>query len=86
MPSNELYLVVLPLIHISSGLVEHTLTLLPDKGFATEFFQNEVDTYVTMFTTRANKYLVGGHVIDYDVQTEPTTDGRVIVRVMQNVR
>jgi len=33
MPSNDLYLVVLPLIHISSGLVEQTLTLLPNRDF-----------------------------------------------------
>ena len=46
---NDLYLVVLPLIHLSSGLTEQTLTLLPSKDFATEFFPNEVDGYVNDF-------------------------------------
>jgi hypothetical protein len=87
MPSNnnELYLVVLPLIHLSSGLVEQTLTLMPSRDFATEFFENEVDDYVLMFTSRANKYLTGGHVTAYAVNKEKTEDGRFIVRVTQSV-
>ena len=83
--SNELYLVVLPLIHVSSGVTEQTLTLFPDKNMATEFFPDEVETYVTMFLSRANKYLAGGHVTDYTVHREQTALGRVIVRVIQNV-
>ena len=86
MPSNELYLVVLPLIHVSSGLTEQALTLLPNRDFATQFSQEEVEGFITMFKSRADKYLTGGHVTGYEIQREPTGDGhRVIVRVIQNV-
>jgi len=91
MPSNDLYLAVLPLIHISQnrvvgfGLTEETLTLFPDREFATEFFPDEVDGYIATFENRADKYLTGGHVIGYQCIKEPTDDGRVIVRVVQNV-
>jgi len=85
MPSNELYLVVLPLIHISSGVVEQTLTVLPNREFATEFFQNEVDGYMAMFKTRADQYLRGGHVISYDVDKVAAGEGRFVVKVIQNV-
>jgi hypothetical protein len=84
MYTNELYLSVLPLIHISSGLTEETLTLYPDKNFATEFFPDEVEGYISTFKNRI-KYLVGGHSKGYDVHPENTEDGRVIVRVVQNV-
>jgi len=92
MPSNDLYLAVLPLIHISAnpslgfGLTEQTLTLFPDKNWATEFFPDEVENYICTFEARASKYLTGGHVIGYEVHKEPTDSGRVIVRVTQNVR
>jgi hypothetical protein len=82
---NELYLVVLPLVHVSSGLTEQTLTLLPSKDLATEFHPNEVNQYLEMFRDRANKYLIGGHVVGYEFHQETTDDGRVIVRVVQNV-
>jgi hypothetical protein len=87
MPSNELYLVVLPLIHMGPqfGLTEQALTLLPDRNFATQFFPDEVDIYIDVFKSRADLYLKGGHVKRYDFQKEPTEDGRVIVRVIQNV-
>ncbi len=91
MPSNELYLVVLPLIHISNtpylgfGLTEQALTLLPDRKLATEFQPGEVQAYIDTFEARA-KHLTGGHVTGYSVQQEPTSDGRVVVRVIQNVR
>jgi hypothetical protein len=86
MASNDLYLVVLPLIHVSSGLTEQTLTLLPNIDFATEFFPDEVEGYIATFTNRADKYLTGGHVTGYKVKKEPTPDGRrFIVRVVQNV-
>jgi len=85
MTTNDLYLVVLPLIHMSSGLTEQTLTLLPDKNFATEFHQDEVQTYIDMFENRAKKYLSGGHVAGYNLETEPTEDGRFLVRVTQRV-
>jgi hypothetical protein len=91
-PTNELYLAVLPLIHISTnrvigfGLTEQTLTLFPDRNFATEFFPDEVDRYIATFTNRADTYLTGGHVISYECVKEETDDGRVIVKVRQNVR
>lgn len=86
MRSNELYLTVLPLIHFGKGLrlTEQCLTLFPDKRFATEFFQDEVEGYITTFTNYQST-LTGGHVTGYDIQKEPTTDGRVIVRVVQHV-
>jgi hypothetical protein len=91
---NELYLAVLPIVHVSInqvlgyGLTEQTLTLFPDKNFATEFFLDEVDSYIDAFNWRANKYLVGGHVVRYDCEKEEVEgrSGRVIVRVMQHVR
>jgi hypothetical protein len=85
MADNVLYLVVLPLIHLSSGLVEQTLTLLPNRDFATEFFPDEVEGYVTVFKNRANKYLTGGHVTGYNFEQEKTGNGQVVVRVIQNV-
>ena len=90
MRSSVLYLAVLPLVHISTytgfGTTEQTLTLFPDRNFATEFFPDEVDSYISMFHKRANDYLTGGHVTGYDFYKEPTEDGRFIVRVVQNVK
>jgi hypothetical protein len=92
MPSNELYLAVLPLVHITLnqvlgyGLTEETLTLFPDRSFATEFSPDEVDNYIVAFESRAKKYLTGGHVTGYEFHKEQTDDGRVIVRVLQNVK
>jgi hypothetical protein len=89
--SNELFLAVLPLIHISTtaylgyGMTEQTLTLFPDRKFATVFFPDEVDGYILAFESRAQKYLTGGHVTGYDIHKLPTEDGRVIVRVVQYV-
>ena len=89
--SNELFLAVLPLVHITLnqvmgyGLTEQTLTLYPNREFATKFFKDEVQSYIDAFKWRADKYLTGGHVTGYDLTTEDTDDGRVIVRVMQNV-
>ena len=92
MQSNELYLAVLPLVHITNnqllgyGLTEETLTIYPDKNFATNFFPDEVDSYIEAFKWRADKYLTGGHVVSYDLIKVNTDDGRVIVKVIQNVR
>ena len=88
MAKNILYLTVLPLVHMGREfwLTEQTLTLFPDKNFATEFFKDEVDSYIKTFEWRANKYLTGGHVINYEFETVETTEDRVIVRVTQNVR
>jgi hypothetical protein len=90
MRSNDLYLAVLPLIHVSNnqaigfGLTEETLTLFPDRNFATEFFADEVEQYISTFKNRT-KYLTGGHVTGWEVFPEPTDSGRVIVRVVQHV-
>jgi hypothetical protein len=94
MRTNELYLAVLPLIHVSVnqtlgfGLTEQILTLFPDKDLATAFFEDEVQGYIDTFTNRANKYLTGGHVTGYEVHKEPSKhgDGRVIVRVTQTLQ
>ena len=83
-PSNVLYLAVLPIIHIDTGATEQVLTMYSDKSLATEFFPDEVDTYISMFTKRT-KYFTGGHVERYDCQRESTPSGRVIVRVGQYV-
>jgi hypothetical protein len=91
MEPNELYLVVLPLIHISVsptlgfGMTEQTLTLMPSKEFATQFFPDEVDGYIATFENRAKQYLTGGHVTGYKVEKLPTDDGRFVVKVIQNV-
>jgi hypothetical protein len=87
--SNDLYLAVLPLIHVSMnqfgfGLTEQTLTFFPDKNFATEFFPDEVDGYIATVENRV-EHLIGGHSKRYEFFKEPTTDGRVIVRVVQHV-
>lgn len=87
MPSNELYLAVLPLIHLSDiafGRTEQALTLFPDRNFATEFSQDEVEGYILTFKNRIN-LLTGGHVTGYEIHPEKTDEGRVIVRVIQNV-
>ena len=88
MPSNELYLAVLPLVHLGQtnyGLTEQTLTLFPDKDFATEFAPEDVDAYLSAFQGRANKYLIGGHVTGYEFHKETVEGGRVIVKVVQHV-
>ena len=87
MATNDLYLAVLPLIHLGQsnfGRTEETLTLFPDRNFATEFFPDEVESYLATFKNRI-QYLVGGHSKSYDVFPENTDDGRVIVRVTQHV-
>ena len=88
MSSNELYLVVLPLIHLGTsefGRTEQVLTVLPGRDLATEFFPEEVDGFVATFRNRLN-LLTGGHVTGYEIQSEATSNGRVVVRVIQNVR
>src|ERR1700734_3583070 len=83
--NTGLYLAVLPLVHMSTGHTEQTLTLYPDRSFATEFMPDEVEGYVTFFEERARRFLVGGHVIGYEFHREPTEDGRVLVKVVQIV-
>ena len=90
MQANVLYLAILPQIHVSLnqvmgfGLTEQVLTLVPDKEWATAFFEDEVETWILTFKHR-EKYLVGGHVTGYDVEKLPTADGRIIVQVVQRV-
>ncbi len=81
---NELYLTVLPLIHMDTGQTEQVVTLTPDRRFASEFFPDEVDTFVSFFQSRV-KYLVGGHVTGYTLNKENTAKGLFVVRVTQNV-
>ena len=83
-PSNVLYLAVLPIIHLDTGATEQVLTMYSERNLATEFFPDEVDNFIAMFTRRT-KYLTGGHVQSYDCQKETTPSGRVRVRVSQNV-
>ena len=86
MASNELFLTVLPMISLGNefGRTSQVLTLFPSKEFATEFFPDEVEGYISTFKNRL-KYFTGGHVKDYVIHQEPTDDGRVIVRVVQIV-
>jgi hypothetical protein len=86
--TNELYLAVMPIIHLGStfGLTEQALTLFPSRDFATVFFSDEVDAYVTTFKNRANEYLTGGHVTHYDVQKQQVREGFWIVKVIQYAR
>lgn len=90
MPNNELYLVVLPLIHISNvayiggGLTEQVLTLLPNREFATEFFTDEVDGFIATLQNR-EKYLIGGHVVRYEVSKIDIGNNRAVVKVIQHV-
>lgn len=87
MPTFDLYLAVLPIVHLGTnfGLTEQVLTLFPDRDFATGFLPDEVDGYIATFQHRANTYLTGGHVTGYTFYKEQIHDGRVIVRVVQNV-
>lgn len=88
--TNDLYLAVLPLMHmggIAVGTTEQVLTLFPDKKFATAFFPDEVDDYIAIFHVHALEHLTGGHVTGYRCVKEPSDQGaeRVIVKVIQDV-
>lgn len=87
MAVNDLYVAVLPMVNLSErfGHTEQFLTMFPDRKFATEFFEDEVDAYMSMFERRANQYLVGGHVKSYTFEKEAIGGGRVIVKVVQHV-
>jgi hypothetical protein len=85
--ANELYFAVLPQIAVSGmsfGRTEQMLTLLPQRNFATQFFPDEVDTYIQVFENRRG-HLVGGHVTGYKLEKVSTEDGRVVVKVTQDV-
>lgn len=86
--ANELYLAVLPMIHLAVhqyGFTEEVLTLLPSKDFATRFSPNEVESFIRIFKNRT-EHLTGGSVTSYDFQKIQQSDGRFIVRVVQYVR
>jgi len=88
MHDNELYLVVLPLVHlgpVNSGLAEQVITLLPERSFATVFTRDEVERFVTTFKRGAHQYLQGGRVVGYSFTVEPVEGDRVLVKVVQNV-
>jgi hypothetical protein len=85
---NNLYLAVLPIVHLGDrfGLTEQVLTLFPDSKFATLFHPDEVDGYLLTFKNRADKYLKGGNVVSYQFEKEPVVGtGLVRVHVIQNV-
>jgi hypothetical protein len=82
--TNELYLMVMPAIHLNSGATEQILTLTADKTNASEFFPDEVDVFIGFFKQRI-QYLVGGHVKGYTLTPEQTARGLVLVRVTQHV-
>jgi hypothetical protein len=82
--TNELYLVVLPMISLESGKAEQMMTLIGEKNLATEFFPDEVGVFELMFRKRT-EYFKGGHVKGYEFSQEPTDSGRVVVKVTQNV-
>jgi hypothetical protein len=87
MASNELYLAVLPMVHLGMnqyGLTEQVITLLPDRKQATEFFPDEVQDYLNIFDRRT-QYLVGGHVTGYSYEKLTTQNNRVVVKVYQHV-
>lgn len=87
--SIDLYLAVLPLVHISNtpfateGTTQQVLTLFPDKAFATDFYPDQVDYYIDLFRVRASTFLVGGHIKGYEFQRETTEEGLVVVKVVQ---
>ena len=88
MSSNQLYLCVLPMVHLGMnqyGLTEQVITLLPNRENATEFFPDEVHEYISILDRRL-KYLIGGHVASYEFDASETTpEGRVVVKVTQHV-
>ena len=87
MPSNELWLAVLPMVHLASnqyGLTEEVITLFPDRKMATVFFSDEVETYIGLFERRT-QYLTGGHVTGYSFDKIPVPGDRVVVKVTQYV-
>jgi hypothetical protein len=100
MPTNRLYLAVLPIIHLSAlrtpirivgtsvtslQVTEQVLTVFPDRNFATEFYPDEVELYIDSFKQSAAEFLTSGHVTRYEFIRQPTDDGRVVVVVEQYV-
>jgi hypothetical protein len=76
------------MVHLGDrfGSTEQVLTLFPDSRFATLFHPDEVDGYLNLFQSRAEKYLKGGNVISYKFEKESVVGtGMVRVQVTQNV-
>ena len=94
MPSNTLYLAVLPLIRVpsphlgiagvTSGSVQEFLTLVGERNLATEFFPDELPLYLDTFKASV-RYLTGGHVTGYELVLDAAHDGRMVVKVVQHV-
>ncbi|MGA7078136.1 MAG: hypothetical protein WBQ43_21655 [Terriglobales bacterium] len=85
---NTLYLSILPIVHLGDrfGLTEQVVTLFPDSRFATLFHPDEVDSYLNLFQSRAEKYLKGGNVISYKFEKEVVAGtGLIRVQVTQHV-
>jgi len=82
--SNELYVVVLPMMSMDTGKSEEIMTLMGEKSLATRFFPDQVEDYEAMFR-RMTKNLTGGHVKGFEISQEETESGRVVIKVMQNV-
>ena len=88
--SNQLYLAVLPLIHVSNnhilgfGLTEEVLTLFPNRDLAGKFAERDADIAIQTFQAR-QKYLTGNAVIGYELFKDPVSDGLFIVRVIQHI-
>jgi hypothetical protein len=86
MITNTLYLSVMPLVHMDNGLTEQTLTLFPDKNFATSFPSADVDSYIMFFRSRAERLLSSGGAINYDfVKERVLATDYFIVKVVQRV-
>lgn len=84
MRSNELYLQVLPIIHLGTGEAEQVLTTASSPESASEFFPDQVGAYINMFNNRS-KYFSGGHVLSYELTQVPSRNGLVMVKVTQHV-
>jgi hypothetical protein len=82
--TNELYVVVLPMISVDTGKAEEVMTLMGEKSLATEFFPDQVEDYEGVFRKMTSK-LTGGHVKGYEISQEETESGRVVIKVRQNV-
>jgi hypothetical protein len=84
---NELYFAVIPQITVSGihiGKTEQVLTLLSGRDQATAFHEDELETYILLFSNR-QQYLTGGHVKGYKLSKESKGDGRYYVKVIQHV-
>jgi hypothetical protein len=75
MLQNNLYLAVLPLVHMASSRLvgfpaEQVMTLFPDKNFAKSFFPDEVEIYINLFRFGTG-WSGRGHVVGYDFVAGP---------------